>query len=80
MKERIWSVWARARPVLANAGRRLVRMLGLYLDDLLLIAGGGCFVRAALHLAGRDWAVAVAGVCLVAYAWVVAKSRRGGGR
>ncbi|WP_130869195.1 hypothetical protein [Intestinimonas massiliensis (ex Afouda et al. 2020)] len=58
--------------------RRAVRALGLYLDDLLLLAGGGCFVRAALDLGGRPAALATAGVCLTAYAVVVARSRGGG--
>ena len=59
---------------------RAVRALGLYLDDLLLLAGGGCFVRAALDLGGRPAALATAGVCLTAYAGVVARSRGGGRR
>ena len=59
---------------------RAVRALGLYLDDLLLLAGGGCFVRAALDLGGRPPALATAGVCLTAYAVVVARSRGGGRR
>ena len=57
---------------------RVVRTLGLYLDDLLLLAGGGCFVQAALDLAGRSAALATAGVCLTVYAVVVARSRGGG--
>ena len=59
---------------------RAVRVLGLYLDDLLLLAGGGCFVRAALDLGGRPAALATAGVCLTAYAVMVARSRGGGSR
>ncbi len=59
---------------------RAVRALGLYLDDLLLLVGGGCFVRAALDLGGRPAALVTAGVCLTAYAVVVAKSRGGGRR
>ena len=59
---------------------RAVRALGLYLDDLLLLAGGGCFVRAALDLGGRPAALATAGVCLTAYSVVVARSRGGGRR
>lgn len=77
-------IWIRAAPALAEAGRgiadlcrRTLLFLGLYLDDLLFLAGGCCFVRAADGLAGRDWAIAVAGVCLVAYALVVARSRGG---
>ena len=59
---------------------RAVRTLGLYLDDLLLLAGGGCFVRAALDLGGRPAALVTAGVCLTAYAVVGARSRGGGRR
>ena len=58
------------------AGRRLA----LYLDDLLLLAGGACFVRAAWELGGRPAALLVAGGGLVAYAGVIAKGRGGGGR
>ena len=50
---------------LKAAGRRLA----LYLDDLLLLAGSACFVRAAWELGGRPAALLVAGGCLVAYAW-----------
>ena len=58
------------------AGRRLA----LDRDDLLLLAGGACFVRAAWELGGRPAALLVAGGCLVAYAVVIAKARRGGRR
>ncbi len=61
---------------LKAAGRRLA----LYLDDLLLLAGGACFVRAAWDLGGRPAALLVAGGCLVAYAVVIARARRGGKR
>ena len=60
--------------------RRLGRGLALYLDDLLMLAGGGCFVRAAWELGGRPAALLVAGGCLVAYAVVIARARRGGRR
>ena len=60
--------------------KQLGKVLGLYLDDLLLLAGGGCFVRAALDLGGRPAALVTAGVCLTAYAVVVARSRGGGRR
>lgn len=58
--------------------KQLGRALALYLDDLLLLAGGGCFVRAAFDLGGRPAALVTAGVCLTVYAVVVAKSRGGG--
>mgnify|MGYP001512243877 FL=1 len=60
--------------------RRVVRGLALYLDDMLLLAGGVCFVKAALDMGGRPAGLAVAGACLTAYAIVVAKSRGGGSR
>lgn len=58
--------------------KRMGRGLALYLDDLLMLSGGACFVAAAAEL-GRGAALAVAGVCLVAYAVVIARARRGGG-
>ena len=58
----------------------LSRQQRMYLDDLLLLAGGACFVRAAWELGGRPAALLVAGGCLVAYAVVIAKARRGGRR
>ena len=67
-------------PVLAQVIRAVIGYLGLYLDDLLLIAGGGCFVQAAFDLGGRPAALATAGVCLTVYAVVVARSRGGGRR
>lgn len=83
-KKGLKQIWIRAAPALVGAGcgiadlcKRALLLLGLYLDDLLFLAGGICFVRAADGLAGRDWAAAVAGVCLVAYALVVARSRGG---
>lgn len=72
------------KETLARLRRRTVRMiraavsvLGLYLDDLLLLAGGVCFVQAALDLGGRPAALVTAGVCLTAYAFMVARSRGG---
>ena len=61
---------------LKAAGRRLA----LYLDDPLLLAGSACFGRAAWELGGRPAALLVAGGCLVAYAVVIARARRGGRR
>ena len=37
--EHIKHFWSRAAP----AGRRLRKLLALYLDDLLLLAAGACF-------------------------------------
>lgn len=60
--------------------KKLGETLALYLDDLLLLIGGGCFVRAAWEAWGRPAALAVAGVCLVAYALIIARSRGGRSR
>ena len=70
--------WGRAAPWLRRRCAALGRTLALYLDDLLLLGGGVCFVCAAYERMGRPAALAVAGVCLVAYALVIARSRRGG--
>lgn len=68
--------WAQARDKLA----KLLQVLVLYLDDLLLAAGGCCFIRAAREGLGRPAAFAVAGICLCSFALVIARARRGGGR
>ena len=47
---------------------------GLYLEDLLLLAGSGCFTAAAALAAGCAAALATAGACLTVYALVVARS------
>ena len=49
-------------------------LLGLYLEDLLLLAGSGCFTAAAALAAGCAAALATAGACLTVYALVVAGS------
>lgn len=75
MKKRMRNFWTRARPFwLAFAGR-----LGMYLDDLLLIAAGVCFTSAAGLAFGTSAALAMAGACCLGYGVVVARSRRGGG-
>lgn len=76
MKETL--AWLRGRT--ARVIRAAVGTLGLYLDDLLLLAGGACFVQAAFDLGGRPAALVTAGVCLTVYAVVVARSRGGGQR
>lgn len=56
--------------------RKIGATLVLYLDDALLLAGCGCFVGAAWLRFGDAAALAVAGVCLTAWAWLIARSRR----
>ena len=60
--------------------KRLIKALSVMLALVLLLAGCGCFVRAAWEAWGRPAALAVAGTCLVAYALVIARARGGGGR
>lgn len=57
----------------------ILHWIGLYLDDILVVAGGGCIVCAINELAGRAWAVLTTGVWLTAYAVVVARAKRGDG-
>ena len=62
----------RERPV---GGRsKAANLLGQYLEDLLLLAGSGCFTAAAALAAGCAAALATAGACLTVYALVVARS------
>lgn len=67
-------LWTQA----AAAGRKALALLGLYLDDLLLVGGGGCIVSGVDTLAGHGWATVACGGLLIVYALVVARSRRGG--
>ena len=54
--------------------RKAANLLGLFLEDLLLLAGSGCFTAAAALAAGCAAALATAGACLTVYALVVARS------
>lgn len=76
MNEKSTQLLAWAAKGLRTAGRTL----GLYLDDLLLLSGGVCFVQAASELGGQPAALITAGICLTAYAVVIARSRGGGSR
>lgn len=58
--------------------RRLLPLLGLYLDDLLFVAAGICFTAATGLAFGFSAALAVAGVCFLGYGIVVARARNGG--
>ena len=59
-------------------GRWLLPLLGLYLDDLLMVAAGICFTASAAITFGCGAALAVAGLCLLGYSVVVARARGGG--
>lgn len=66
-------------PIWAQARKLLLPVLALYLDDLLLIGGGCCFVAAAWEYAGRPAGLAAAGAWMCIFALVIARSRKGGG-
>lgn len=50
-----------------------VRLLGLYLDDLLMAAGGICLVAAAALRWGEAGGLAVAGVFLIVFSILLAR-------
>ena len=52
---------------------RLLKILSVYLDDLLLVAGCACFTSGAAIKWGTAEALGVCGVCLTAYAIIVAR-------
>lgn len=56
--------------------RAVLRVLALYIDDMLLLTGGACLVHAARLHWGDAAAYAAAGGCLVAYAVLIAWSRK----
>lgn len=78
--KKLKQIWSRAAPGAGKALRRGLELVGLYLDDLLFLAAGACFTRAAALRWGETGALAVAGACCLAYAVAVARSRGGGGR
>ena len=58
--------------------RWFLPLLGLYLDDLLIVTAGVCFTASAAIAFGVAMALAVAGICLLGYGIMVARSRGGG--
>ncbi len=58
----------------AGRWKKFLVFLALYLDDLLLVAGGICFVVAAGLCGGAPAALGTAGAFLVIYAILVARS------
>ena len=67
------------KPTIKARAEPALRWLATYIDDLLLICGGVCFVLAARLQFGVAAALAAAGCCLTAYAVVIARAKRGGG-
>lgn len=60
--------------------RLFLSLLGLYLDDLLMVSSGICFTASAALAFGLAAALAVAGVCLLVYSIAVARSKGGDGK
>ena len=55
---------------------KAVQLLGLYLDDLLMTAGGICLSSAAVLRWGIAAGLAAAGVCLIVFSILVARNGR----
>lgn len=74
----VMSAEKRAERKLRRQTRRnaLLKTLGMYLDDLLLLGGGACFIAGAALKWGAAEALGVAGMSLVAYAVIVARAGR----
>lgn len=58
------------------SGRKLLRLLGLYLDDLLFVSGGLCLIAAAALRWGIAAGLAAGGVGLIACAVLAARGGR----
>lgn len=56
----------------------VLKVISTYLDDLLALASGICFVASAYELAGAGWAKATAGVCLLFFSIMVARAKEDG--
>lgn len=70
-------LWKRKDPERRTERRKkALALLGLYLDDLLLISGGVCFTAAAALRWGTAEALAVCGGCLVAFSVLIARAGR----
>lgn len=74
----VMSAEKRAERKLRRLERRAVilKTLGIYLDDLLLLGGGACFIAGAALKWGAAEALGVTGMILVAYAVIVALAGR----
>ena len=78
MTEKPYDMGKNARREARRRARgKAARVLGTYLDDLLAGAAGGCLITAAALAVGAAAAFGVAGVCLGAYARIVARGRKG---
>ena len=60
----------------AERRKKALALLGLYLDDLLLVSGGVCFTAAAALRWGAAEALAVCGGCLAVFSFLIARAGR----
>lgn len=58
--------------------KRIFNKVGQYFDDLLLVCGGVCLTAGVYGYFGRPASLMAAGICLIAYAFIVARSQKGG--
>ena len=71
------SLWKNRNPEKrAERRRKALALLGLYLDDLLMVSGGACFTAAAALRWGLAAGLAAGGACLVILSVLVAKAGR----
>lgn len=71
------NLWKRRDPEQrAERRRKVLAVLGLYLDDLLLVSGGVCFVAAAALRWGAPAGLAAAGGFLILFSVLAARAGR----
>lgn len=71
------SLWKQKDPERrAELRKKALALLGLYLDDLLMVCGGVCFIAAAALRWGAAAGLATAGGCLILLSVLVARAGR----
>lgn len=71
------SLWKQRDPERrAELRKKALALLGLYLDDLLMVCGGVCFIAAAALRWGAAAGLAMAGGCLILLSVLVARAGR----
>ena len=71
------NLWKRRNPEKrAERRRKALAVLGLYLDDLLLVSGGVCLVASVELGWGAAAGLATTGGCLVLFSVLVARAGR----
>lgn len=71
------SLWKQKDPERrAELRKKALALLGLYLDDLLMVCGGVCFIASAALRWGAAAGLSVAGGCLILLSVLVARAGR----